>query len=352
MSDKASGGHPAIRRTLAIVVSVFVVLASVFASVGLWVQTSLFNSGAMAADARVFLADPAVSGKVGEFLTDTAVDIGKEVRDNSKDRNLGRVLSQSLTRKKIAPSADVIAVSGPVVETIAALVEQAHREILEILRGNAEPGTTVSLNLVPVVVSVLEEMQNEKIIPASVALPVLADENKPADDIAAFEKAFKVELKDDFGQLKIVSDRTGDGASTGGDNGGKDDGGNGMKFADIDGKLANASRALTAVFVLLVVLIMAVVFLAPSRKAGLRIASVAFLVSAMMASLIARVSPSQLVAQIDDAKNEKIVAAIVDSVISSYVTLTTIMLILAILMVLAAFWGQSVTQKLKSARAA
>lgn len=356
MSDKPKSGHPVIRRTLAIVVSIFVVLVAVSASAGLWIQTSVFNSSAIAADAKVFLADPAVAGKVGEFLTDTAVDIGKEVKDSSKDRNLARVLSQSLTKKNIAPHAEAIAVSEPVVETIALLAEKAHREMLEILKGNAQPGTTVSLNLVPVVVSVLDQMQAEKIIPASVKLPVLAGGNSPADDIAAFESAFKVRLKDDFGQLKIVNDGTSDSGNTDGGNGGKDNGDgkgdNGMKFAEIDGKLANASKALVAVFVLLALFVAGVVFLAPSRKSGFRIASVALLIAAVMASAVARIAPSKIVAQMDDEANRKIVAAIVDSIASSYVTLTLIMLILAVLLVVGAFWGQTLSQKVRAGRGA
>lgn len=336
-----------VRSFLASTVAILVVLAAVTAGAAFWIRTSAFDSKAVAADAKVFLRDPALNGEVAKFLTDTAVDLGEQVKESSRDRNMGRVVSKALTRDKISPLAETIAASDPVIDSLAALVEQAHRQILDIAKGNNPEPVSVSLNLVPVVVSVLDQMQAEKIIPESVKLPELAEGATAQEDIAAFGKAFKMKMKTDFGQLMIV-DKTNKGEVTSGqangqdgNSGNKDEGGKGMAYSDLDGKLSGASTGFFGVFVLLLALVAAVIFLAPTRRIGYRITAGALFVASLISALAVRIGPSSLESSIDDETQAKVIRAIVNAVLSSYVTLTTVMVVLSVLLVGASIWGPS-----------
>lgn len=340
-----------VRTFLASTVSVLVVLAAITAGAALWIKTSAFDSDAVAADARVFLKDPALNKEVAKFLTDTAVDLGEQVRDSSRDRNLGRVMGQALTREKISPLAESIAASDTVIDSLASLVEQAHRQMLDIAQGKSTEPVNVSLNLVPVVVSILDEMKTEKIIPNSVKLPELAAGALPEEDIAAFAKAFKMKLKNDFGQLMIVNKMPKNdsvGGQPGTDKEGKED--KGMAYSDLDGRLARATTAFTGLFLLLLVLIVIVVFLAPTRRRGFRMAAGALLVASLASAVAVRVAPSNIESTINDGTQAKVIRAILDAVLSSYATLTTIMLVLSMGLVGASIWGPTLMKRVSLRR--
>lgn len=343
-----------VRTFLASTVSVLVVLAAITAGAALWIKTSAFDSAAVAADARVFLKDPALNKEVAKFLTDTAVDLGEQVRDSSRDRNLGRVMGQALTREKISPLAESIAASDTVIDSLASLVEQAHRQMLDIAQGKSTEPVNVSLNLVPVVVSILDEMKTEKIIPNSVKLPELAAGALPEEDIAAFAKAFKMKLKNDFGQLMIVNKMPKNdsvGGQPGTDKEGKEDKEDkGMAYSDLDGRLARATTAFTGLFLLLLVLIVIVVFLAPTRRRGFRMAAGALLVASLASAVAVRVAPSNIESTINDGTQAKVIRAILDAVLSSYATLTTIMLVLSMGLVGASIWGPTLMKRVSLRR--
>lgn len=344
----------ALRVFVASFVGVLVILATVAAGAVMWIQTSALDSAAIASDARVFLRDPALNKEVADFLTETAVDLGEQVKEESRDKALGRVLSQALTEEKISPLAETIAASDPVIESLASLVEQAHRQMLDIAKGESPEPVAVSLNVVPVVVSILDEMKIEKIIPESVKLPELADGATPEEDIAAFGKAFRMKLKDDFGQLMIVNKTVKSGTGTeqpapqDGSGGSGDEGDKGMAYSDLDGKLADVSKGVTGVFVLLAALMAAVVFLAPTRRTGARIVAGAVFLGSVISAAAVRVAPSRLESSIDKESEAKVIRAILDAVLSSYVTLTTMMLLLSVVLVGASIWGPSWRQRLAS----
>lgn len=331
--------------------AILVVLATITAGAAVWIRTSAFDSKAVAADAKVFLRDPSLNSEVAKFLTDTAVDLGDQVKESSRDRNLGRVVSKALTREKISPLAEKIAASDQVIDSLAALVEQAHRQMLDIAKGNSPEPVNVSLNLVPVVVSVLDEMQVDKIIPASVALPELADGATPEEDVAAFGRAFKMKMKKDFGQLMIVNSapksesNPDQSAGQGQDGSEKDSGDKGMAYSDLDGKLSGASTGTAGVLLVWAALIAAVVFLAPTRRTGLRIAAGALFVASVVSAVVIRVAPTRLQEQIDDETQANVIRAILDAVLSSYVTLTTIMLVASVLLVAGTVWGPALVAR-------
>jgi hypothetical protein len=84
----------------------------------------------------------------------------------------------------------------------------AHRRLVTVLRGDSDvvsvEGTTVTIDLLPLAVSGLAELQSLGVVPATVVLPDVSDQAGRDASVAALEDRLGRDLPDDFGLVAIA----------------------------------------------------------------------------------------------------------------------------------------------------
>jgi hypothetical protein len=86
--------------------------------------------------------------------------------------------------------------------------EAAHRRLVTVLRGDSDivsvEGTTVTIDLLPLAVGGLAELQSLGVIPATVVLPDVSDQAGRESTVAALEDRLGRDLPEDFGLVSIA----------------------------------------------------------------------------------------------------------------------------------------------------
>jgi hypothetical protein len=211
MSGAGSWG----RRGLLVLLLVLTCLAATLSVVAIWAHQTVLGTDrfvatvervvhepevqAFAADrlARQVVAAADVEGRISGVLPSNqaflAVPIASAVE---------RVLDERLTDLFARPRAQ---------EALVTAAEATHRRLMSVLRGDSDvvavEGTTVTIDLLPVAVEGLGQLQQLGLIPASVVLPDVSDPAARDAAIASLEERLGRDIPDDFA-LVTVADAT------------------------------------------------------------------------------------------------------------------------------------------------
>jgi hypothetical protein len=211
MSGAGSWG----RRGLLVLLLVLTCLAATLSVVSIWAHQTVLGTDrfvatvervvqepevqAFAADrlARQVVAAADVEGRISGVLPSNqaflAVPIASAVE---------RVLDERLTDLFARPRAQ---------EALVTAAEATHRRLMSVLRGDSDvvtvEGTTVTIDLLPVAVEGLGQLQQLGLIPASVVLPDVSDPAARDAAIASLEERLGRDIPDDFA-LVTVADAT------------------------------------------------------------------------------------------------------------------------------------------------
>jgi hypothetical protein len=190
----------------------FTCLAMVASVLLVWSHQVALNTDRFVTVSTRIASDPvAIAGASDRLATQigTAVDLETRLADALPDR-----------AKPLAPL-----IASTIEDSLSNLIERglssqqfqqawetanrvAHQNIVRLLRGETDKVTLVdgqvTLNLLPIVGSILTQIQTAGIIPASVNIPDLSDPEQAQASIDRLSNALGRPLPEDFGQIPLM----------------------------------------------------------------------------------------------------------------------------------------------------
>lgn len=328
------------RNYLSLLLAVLAGLGILLSSIGIWAQRSFLDESNFKESADRILREPVVIGSIGSYVTDETLKV-LDVQGAlgnllpSQLAGVAPVLSGAL-RGVVQQQVEKVIETEPVRRTLVSLVSVSHEQFLNLLeKDDLSVGAvgitegTVSLNLVPVVTTVLQGLQDEKLLPKSLDIPDIDPSLTTEDQVEVLSDALGVQLPAELGQVMLYESDA---------------------VEEADSTVANAQRALRIFYGALKILVgttillsVLVVFAASNKRRGLRNLSVAAMVAFALglAGLNRAVAAvPDLVADADDAEaTRKILAVLTDSLFR----MSWSLLVVSLLIVVWAVGGTSVT---------
>ena len=319
------------RNLLSVLLAVLAGLGIFLSSFGIWAQRAFLDESNFRDSADVILKEPAVVTSIGAYVTDETLKV-LDVQDAlggllpSQLSGVAPVLEGAL-RGVVQQQVEKVVETDSVRKTMVSLVAMSHEQFLTLLKDDelsvGSVGVTegsVSLNLVPVVTTVLQGLQDEKLLPKGLKIPDIDSSLSTEEQVAVLGDALGVKLPAELGQIVLYESDA---------------------VAKADSTVSNAQRALRIFYGALKILIgvtlvlcLSVVLAASNKRRGLRNLSVA----AMVAFALGLVGLNRAVAAVpdlidnaDDALATKaIMSVLTDSLFRMSWTLLVVSLILAI----------------------
>ena len=319
------------RNLLSVLLAVLAGLGIFLSSFGIWAQRAFLDESNFRESADVILKEPAVVTSIGSYVTDETLKV-LDVQDAlggllpSQLAGVAPVLEGAL-RGVVQKEVEKVIETDTVRNTMVSLVAMSHEQFLTLLKDDdlsvGSVGVsegTVTLNLVPVVTTVLQGLQDEKLLPKALKIPDIDSSLSTEEQVAALSDALGVTLPTELGQIVLYESDA---------------------VAKADSTVANAQRALRIFYGALKILIgvtlvlcLLVVVAASNKRRGLRNLSVA----AMVAFALGLVGLNRAVVAIpeliDDADaalaTRSILSVLTDSLFRMSWTLLVVSLVLAI----------------------
>ena len=319
------------RNLLSILLAVLAGLGILLSSLGIWAQRAFLDESNFRESADVILNEPAVVSSIGAYVTDETLKV-LDVKDAlggllpSQLVGVAPVLEGAL-REVVQQQVEKVISTEPVQKTMVSLVAMSHDQFLNLLEKDdlsvGSIGVTegsVTLNLVPVVTTVLQGLQDEKLLPKTLNIPDIDSSLSTEEQVAALSDALGVKLPAELGQVVLYESDA---------------------VATADSTVSNAQRALRIFYGGLKILIgvtlvlcLLVVLAASNRRRGLRNLAVAAVVAFSLGLVGMNRAVAAVPELIDDADaalaTKSIMSVLTDSLFRMSWTLLVVSFILAI----------------------
>ena len=319
------------RNLLSILLAVLAGLGILLSSLGIWAQRAFLDESNFRESADVILNEPAVVSSIGAYVTDETLKV-LDVQDAlggllpSQLVGVAPVLEGAL-REVVQQQVEKVISTEPVQKTMVSLVAMSHDQFLNLLEKDdlsvGSIGVTegsVTLNLVPVVSTVLQGLQDEKLLPKTLNIPDIDSSLSTEEQVAALSDALGVKLPAELGQVVLYESDA---------------------VATADSTVSNAQRALRIFYGGLKILIgvtlvlcLLVVLAASNRRRGLRNLAVAAVVAFSLGLVGMNRAVAAVPELIDDADaalaTKSIMSVLTDSLFRMSWTLLVVSFILAI----------------------
>jgi hypothetical protein len=328
------------RNLLSLLLAVLAGVGILLSSVGIWAQRSFLDESNFKESADLILKDPAVITSIGSYVTDETMkvlDVQGALGDllPSQLSSVAPVLSSAL-RGVVQEQVENVIKTEPVRKTMVSLVSMSHDQFLNLLeKDDLSVGAigvsegTVSLNLVPIVTTVLQGLQDEKLLPKSLDIPNIDSSLSTNDQVKALGEALGVALPAELGQVVLYESAA---------------------VAEADSTVANAQRALRIfngalkVLVGLTVLLSVLVVLSASNKRrGLRNLSVASMVAFALGLAGINRAVAAVPELVTDADAAEATRSILSVLTDSLISMSWTLLVVSLLLVLWAVGGEAIT---------
>ena len=328
------------RNLLSLLLAVLAGVGILLSSIGIWAQRSFLDESNFKDSADLILKEPAVINSIGTYVTDETLKV-LDVQGALDDllpkqlSGVAPVLSGAL-REVVQQQVEKVIATEPVRRTMVSLISASHEQFLNLLEeDNLTVGAvgvsegTVSLNLVPVVTTVLQGLQREKVLSKGLDIPDIDSSLSTEEQVKVLGDALGVKLPTEMGQVVLYQSDA---------------------VSEADSTVANAQRALRifygALKILVVVTILLsvlVVFAASNKRRGLRNLSVA----AMVAFALGLAGINRAVAAVPELVSDPGAADATKSIMSvltdSLFRMSWTLLVVSFLLVLWAVGGDSIT---------
>jgi len=319
------------RNLLSVLLAVLAGLGIFLSSFGIWAQRAFLDESNFRESADVILKEPEVVTSIGSYVTDETLKV-LDVQDAlggllpSQLAGVAPVLEGAL-RGVVQQEVEKVIETDTVRNTMVSLVAMSHEQFLTLLKDDelsvGSVGVsegTVTLNLVPVVTTVLQGLQDEKLLPKGLKIPDIDSSLSTEEQVAALSDALGVTLPAELGQIVLYESDA---------------------VAKADSTVANAQRALRIFYGALKILIgvtlvlcLLVVVAASNKRRGLRNLSVAAMVAFALGLVGLNRAVIAIPELIDDADaalaTRSILSVLTDSLFRMSWTLLVISLVLAI----------------------
>lgn len=328
------------RNLLSVLLAVIAGLGILLSSFGIWAQRAFLDDSNFRESADLILKEPAVVASIGSYVTDETLKV-LEVQDAlggllpSQLEDVAPILAGAL-RGVVQQQVEKVIETDPVRNTMVSLAATSHEQFLNLLeKDDLSVGSvgvsegSVTLNLVPVVTTVLQGLQDDELLPKALKIPDIDPSLSTDEQVAALSDALGVKLPAELGQVVLYESDA---------------------VANADSTVSNAQRALRifngALPVLIgatIVLCVLVVLAASNKKRGIRNLSVA----AMVAFALGLVGLNRAVAAvpelIDNADDALATKAIMSVLTDSLFRMSWTLLIVSLLLAIWAVAGSAVT---------
>jgi hypothetical protein len=328
------------RNLLSVLLAVLAGLGILLSSLGIWAQRAFLDESNFRESADLILKEPAVVTSIGSYVTDETLKV-LDVQDAlggllpSQLAGVAPVLEGAL-RSVVQQQVEKVISTEPVQKTMVSLVAMSHDQFLNLLEKDdlsvGSIGVTegsVTLNLVPVVTTVLQGLQDEKLLPTSLNIPDIDPSLSTEAQVVALGDALGVKLPAELGQVVLYESDA---------------------VATADSTVSNAQRALRIFYGGLKILIgvtlvlcLLVVLAASNRRRGLRNLSVA----AVVAFSLGLVGMNRAVAAVPELIDDPDAALATKSIMSvltdSLFRMSWTLLVVSLMLAIWAIAGRSLT---------
>jgi hypothetical protein len=333
-------GESRARNLLSVLLAVLAGLGILLSSLGIWAQRAFLDESNFRESAGLILKEPAVVTSIGSYVTDETLKV-LDVQDAlggllpSQLAGVAPVLEGAL-RSVVQQQVEKVISTEPVQKTMVSLIAMSHDQFLNLLeKDDLSAGSigvtegSVTLNLVPVVTTVLQGLQDEKLLPASLDIPDIDSSLSTNAQVAALSDSLGVKLPAELGQVVLYESET---------------------VATADSTVSNAQRALRIFYGGLKILIgvtlvlcLLVVLAASNRRRGLRNLSVA----AVVAFSLGLVGMNRAVAAVPELIDDPDAALATKSIMSvltdSLFRMSWTLLVVSLMLAIWAITGRSLT---------
>jgi hypothetical protein len=204
---------PAWRRWLRVTLVVLACLGITVSALGVWIRAVLLDTSTWVATVDDIPSEEAVAAELATYLTEQvflALDAEQRVSDALPDQ--AQPLAQPLTaavKSFIQDEVEKVILSPQFSEIWVAVNEQAHKTVVQVIRGGGDVVSTddgtVTLNVIPIVNQVLTALSEKAgdFFGFDGQLPTIENGEIPDDLRQKVEQTLDVELPDDFGQIVV-----------------------------------------------------------------------------------------------------------------------------------------------------
>jgi hypothetical protein len=197
---------------------------------------------------------------------------------------------------------------------------RAHSQAVRLLRGESGLVSVkegeVTLNLLPLLAGALQQLDDLGVLPDSVDVPDVHRDTPPDEAVAAFEKSFGVDLKDDFAQFTVYNSST---------------------LAQAQDAVMIFDRAVVASVVVTVLLAVAAIALARPRRRTILQLSLGVVGGFVVAWAAIEIATNEILGLISDDVDRSAATQVVDSILGNLRGITRIVSAVAIVATIVAF---------------
>jgi hypothetical protein len=266
------------RRIISWVLVVLAAIVIPVATVSVWATRTVLNTERFVAVVRPAVQDARVINALSTRLTDelSTVVSNSGVLNNIPDalKPVTTLLGGAIRSRVQARVEDVLS-SDTAQQAIIGAVRTAHKAALRLLQGDGLLSSSalsvdngkVTLNLIPVVRTVLLQLQADGVIPSSVQLPA------PGDPPSRFGQALSERLGDDFGQIVVYD--TGNPSSN-------------TTLSDVQHLLVLTKRGVVLLVLLGLILAVAAVLVAVQRRRAIIHVALGVVIVGVLLTVVAR----------------------------------------------------------------
>jgi len=207
-----NGSH--LRNKLSHLVALFAALAIVMSVTGLWANHTVLNSREFGSVVNQSMRKPDVSSALAKYVTDETVTVLKipDLLKQSLPDNLtsaAPILTGAL-RTIVQEQVTKVVETDAIRTIVVALARTAHKQAMNLLQSNGigisgvkVVNGTITLNLVPVVATVLNSLQDQGLLPASVKVAAIDQSKSPVEQVKQLSDSLGVDLPQKMGQLEV-----------------------------------------------------------------------------------------------------------------------------------------------------
>jgi hypothetical protein len=196
-----------VRRTFSMILLVLAAILMPLSATSVWALRTAFNTDKFTATVSDVLSDPAVTNATAQIVTDQVADVVGPAILNQLPQALKPVAQVigGAVRSRVEERVNQLISSDAGQKLLKTAVRQAHKSAMRVINGKGLLSTkaltiqngTVTLNLLPLVETVIGALNVDNILPSGITVPT------DAASLNALAQKVGVTLPPNFGQLVI-----------------------------------------------------------------------------------------------------------------------------------------------------
>jgi hypothetical protein len=317
-SETSGGSRHRPRRVLAIVLAILTAVVVAVATTGVWLKATTTDTDRWIHVVGPLASDPRVQTALADYTAaqlDQAIDAQAVLKSRLPPRlqPLAAPIATAVDRF-IAEAAQKLFSSEQFTRLWVAANRKAHADALAVLKGKTKTATVkngkVSLDLIPVLETVLQRVDQQTNGALSRRVPAINENLTPDQARARLSAALHRPLPADFGVVVVLDSK---------------------QLSALQDAVQLFQRLVVLLVILAVVLIAVTVLVAPDRRRIVVTLGLASAIVLVAFRAITRAAESRIVDMVKVPENREAAKAVVDRVVHSYLAVTVVVVVIALL---------------------